>query len=249
MSINSDADIQPDIQPDIQLEIQLEIQSTSLQNTIQQNDINIEIDNVANIDDESNGYIEKLNYDIGYFWWKQYVYCAFWSNISTPINLLITILTALTTGQSATNSLISQSTSTQLGITALFISIFNTFFRPTQQLHDNTQVLKEWMDIGQQFEEIYYDKVYTIHEKKDRLKRLQVLFMENNKLKRNNNNNFLIDLIFMSADYLFIKNKIYWIHDNNNANNPNNPLSNHNIKHSNKYNNNKIVIKQNKLDF
>lgn len=101
---------------------------TSQHNLQSQTQITIEDENIANIDDESNGYIEKLNYDIGYFWWKQYVYCAFWSNISTPINLLITILTALTTGQSATNSLISESTNTQLGITALFISIFNTFF-------------------------------------------------------------------------------------------------------------------------
>ena len=212
-----------------------DIQPISQQHTSQQTEINIVDENVVNIDDESNGYIEKLNYDIGYFWWKQYVYCAFWSNISTPINLLITILTALTTGQSATNSLIAQSTNTQLGIAALFISIFNTFFRPTQQLNDNTQVLKEWMDIGQQFEDIYYDKVYTLEEKKDRLQKLQALFMENNKLKRNNTNNFLIDLIFMAADYLCIKNKIYWIHNNTNANNPNNPLSKHNNKHN--YNN------------
>ena len=216
------------------------LSKTILKQSLQsQTKIKIEDENVINIDDESNGYIEKLNYDIGYFWWKQYVYCAFWNNISTPINLLITILTALTTGQSATNSLISQSTSTQLGIAALFISIFNTFFRPTQQLNDNTQVLKQWMYIGEQFEEIYYDKVYTLDEKKDRLKKLQDLFIENNKLKRNNNNNFLIDLIFITADYLCIKNKIYWIHNNTNANNPNNPLSKNNNKHNNKHNNQK----------
>jgi hypothetical protein len=231
MSINSDIIPAPNITTIIS-----DIQPISQQHISQQTDINIDIDNVTNIDDESNGYIEKLNYDIGYFWWKQYVYCAFWSNISTPINLLITILTALTTGQSATNSLISQSTSIQLGVAALFISIFNTFFRPTQQLNDNTQVLKEWMDIGQQFEDIYYDKVYTLEEKKGRLQNLQALFMENNKLKRNNNNNFVIDLIFICADYLCIKNKIYWIHDNFNSNNPNNPLSRHNNKHNKKNN-------------
>ena len=83
------------------------LSKTILKQSLQsQTKIKIEDENVINIDDESNGYIEKLNYDIGYFWWKQYVYCAFWNNISTPINLLITILTALTTGQSATNSLI-----------------------------------------------------------------------------------------------------------------------------------------------
>ena len=219
---------------------QVSIQPEPTQTTLTP-DTNINIITTTNIDDESNGYIEKLNYDIGYFWWKQYTYCAFWSNISTPLNLLITILTAFTTGQSATNSLISQSTNTQLGIAALFVSIFNTFFRPTQQLNDNTQILKEWMDIGEQFEEIYYDKVYTIEEKKGRLANLQTLFMENNKLKRNNSNNFLIDLIFMAANYLCIKDKIYWIPDvdnNNSNNNLNNPLSKHNNKHNNNHNHN-----------
>ena len=81
------------------------------------------------------------------------------------------------------------------------------------------------MDIGEKFEEIYYDKVYTIDEKKDRLQKLQALFIENNKLKRNNTNNFLIDLIFITADYLCIKNKIYWIHNDTNDNNLNNLLS------------------------
>ena len=78
-----------------------------------------------NLEDEITNYVDKLNYDIGFYFWKRYVYCAFWSNISTPINLAITILTALTTGQSATNSLISESTNTRLGIAALFISIFS----------------------------------------------------------------------------------------------------------------------------
>ena len=232
MSNTLDSIINPVLQPVLQ---SLSIPPESIQTTLSP-DTNINII-TTNIDDESNGYIEKLNYDIGYFWWKQYTYCAFWSNISTPLNLLITILTALTTGQSATNSLISQSTNTQLGIAALFVSIFNTFFRPTQQLNDNTQILKEWLDIGEQFEEIYYDKVYTIEEKKDRLAKLQTLFMENNKLKRNNSNNFLIDLIFMIANYLCIKDKIYWIPDTDNSNNPNNPNNTNNPL--SKHNNNK----------
>lgn len=223
---SEDSEIQP-VPPELILSDKT-ISQTTLQTIQQSNELQKETkininENIDNIKDESNGYIEKLNYDIGYFWWKQYIYCAFWSNISTPINLLITILTALTTGQSATNSLISQSTTTKLGIVTLFISIFNTFFRPTQQLNDNSQVLKEWMNIGEQFEEIYYDKVYTIEEKKGRLQKLQDLFIENNKLKRNNTNNFLIDLIFILANMFCIKDKIYWIPEHNI--NPNNSLS------------------------
>jgi UDP-N-acetylglucosamine 2-epimerase (non-hydrolysing) len=60
-------------------------------------------------------------------------------------------------------------------------------------------------------------------EKKGRLQKLQDLFIENNKLKRNNTNNFLIDLIFILANMFCIKNKIYWIPEHNI--NPNNSLS------------------------
>jgi hypothetical protein len=177
-----------------------------------------------NLDDEIAGYVDKLNYDIGYCFWKRYVYCAFWSNISTPINLAITILTALTTGQSATNSLISESTNTRLGIAALFISIFNTFFRPTQQLNDNTQIKNQWTELGAKFEEIYYNKVYSVEEKKVKLNQLQSLFKENNELKRSNSANYFIDLIFMIAEYGCIRDNIYWIPDDD-GQNPNNPLS------------------------
>ena len=85
----------------------------------------IEFDYINNIEDEISGYIEKINYDIGYYWWKRYIYSAFWSNISTPINLSIVVLTALTTGQSATDNLISKELSTILGSVTLFVSIFN----------------------------------------------------------------------------------------------------------------------------
>ena len=189
----------------------------------------------TNLEDEITGYVDKLNYDIGYYFWKRYVYCAFWSNISTPINLAITILTALTTGQSATDSLISDSTNTRLGIAALFISIFNTFFRPTQQLNDNTQVKNQWVELGAKFEEIYYNKVYTVDEKKVKLNQLQALFKENNELKRSNTANYFIDLIFMVAEYFCIKSNIYWIPDEDGFN-PNNPFSKKPRKNKNQIN-------------
>ena len=39
----------------------------------------------------------ELNKNIGRYWWKSYINTAFWNNISTPISLIITIITALTT--------------------------------------------------------------------------------------------------------------------------------------------------------
>jgi hypothetical protein len=52
--------------------------------------------------------MERLNYDIGYYWWKIYFYSAFWNHISTPINVAITILTTITTGHSATDQIVSK---------------------------------------------------------------------------------------------------------------------------------------------
>jgi hypothetical protein len=40
----------------------------------------------------------KLNGELGDMWWNKYVGGAFWTNISTPINLAITILSAVTAG-------------------------------------------------------------------------------------------------------------------------------------------------------
>ena len=75
--------------------------------------------------EEIKNYENKINYDIGYYWWKYYVYGAFWNNISTPINLAITIITALTTGQSASQNLISETLNTKflLHVTKLSLKI------------------------------------------------------------------------------------------------------------------------------
>ena len=59
----------------------------------------------------------KLNSDLGYLYWKKYIAGAFWANISTPINLTITILTAIMSGQATTNNLIPQNIYINISIT------------------------------------------------------------------------------------------------------------------------------------
>ena len=71
---------------------------------------------------------DKLNTTIGRQWWKKYISAAFWSNIATPINLAITLFTTLTTGQAATDSLLSQDNFFKLSVATLIISTINTFF-------------------------------------------------------------------------------------------------------------------------
>jgi len=171
---------------------------------------------IINIDEESNGYIDKINKDIGFYWWKRYIYSAFWSNISTPINLSIVILTAITTGQNATQHLISDHVSIILGIVVLFISIFNTFFKPYEQMTHNQEILQNWSEVGEQFDEIYYDRVYTVEEKQSRLLKLETLFKSMSSLKRANDNNYLIDMIYLMLRLICIRN-IGWNDTLNNS--------------------------------
>ena len=170
------------------------------------------------LDKEILGYIRKINETIGYYWWKQYFYTGFWSYITTPINLAITVITALTTGQSATNGLISSNSTTVLGGIALLLSIFNTFFKPNDQYNLNKNALKQWADIGTSFDEIYFDKVsddnHKDTEKREKLSKLQDLFKKVSNLKKNNESNFLIDIIFIILRCICLRNdRILWSQD------------------------------------
>ena len=165
------------------------------------------------MDDEINGYLDKMNKDLGYYWWKRYIYTAFWNNISTPINLSIIILTALTTGQSATQNLITKELSTILGAVTLFVSIFNSYFKPYEQLTQNQIILKQWSSLGQEFEKIYYNRVYTLHERKVRLNVLEQLFSKVSKTRRDDDNNFCIDFLFIFIRLICIRDNITWLNE------------------------------------
>ena len=147
---------------------------------------------INNLNDEIFNYLDKINKDLGYYWWKRYIYTAFWNNISTPINLSIIVLTALTTGQSATQNLITPETSTILGAITLFVSIFNSYFKPHEQYNYNQSILKQWATLGQEFDNIFYNRAYTITEKTARLTELQSLFSKVSNIKD------IISLIFKS---------------------------------------------------
>ena len=205
--------------PDIQ-ETDIDQISSSDDNSGVNSGVNSEVNRVVNqineetiqsLEFEIKDYLKKINVDIGFYWWKYYTYCAFWSNISVPINLTITILTALTTGQTATGSLIDNHTSTVFGIVVLIVSIFNSFFRPTQQLNDNEELKKKWADFGTKFDILYYDKIHNTEEMNNQLKKIEELFKEVCCAKREITNNYFIDLIFMLTKKIFIRNDITWI--------------------------------------
>lgn len=155
---------------------------------------------------EIERYSKKINYDIGFYYWKRYVYSAFWNNISTPINLVIMILTAITTGQTAIANFLSKDSNTVVGVLALIISVFNTFFRPAQQLNENVTLVGKWSKLGTDFEKLYYE-----NDTEEKLKSMKILFNEINDLKRDNKSNCIVDIIFLTFKSCCLKKNILWI--------------------------------------
>jgi hypothetical protein len=175
---------------------------------------------MENNSDDENIFFEmqrienKLNSDLGYLWWKKYIAGAFWSNISTPINLTITILTAIMSGQATTENLIPQNIYVNISITTLLLSTLNTFFKPHSQMSQNIEIMKIWYDYGNEFEKIYYSENTDIDDYKRRLEEYKKLYIEINKTKNSESpdtQNFVTDLINYIVLNSCLKNKSNWL--------------------------------------
>ncbi len=122
------------------------------------NEQNLTIREMTNIKDLMENLESKLDGEIGNMWWKIYIASAFWSNISTPINLSITLLSAITAGQATTSTMLSKNVFVKVSVASLLISTLNTFFRPHNQYISNIDILKKVNEFGYEFEIIYYSK-------------------------------------------------------------------------------------------
>ena len=166
--------------------------------------------------------IEKfLDAKIGFYWWKKYIAGAFWSNVATPVNLFITLVTALTTGQAVTNKLIPHDIYSTLSITVLVVSTLNTFFRPHTQLMENVNEMQKWGEFGREYTNIYNnieeDLKKTEYERlKDKLKNYRMLEKKINDYMATQSTvqqNFLTDLIHIFARRTCLRNgKESWMY-------------------------------------
>jgi hypothetical protein len=143
----------------------------------------------------------KLDKEIGYNYWKKYVASAFWSQVSTPINLTITFLTAITTAQSQTQSFLSQTMYSQIAITSLVITTLNTFFRPHTQYAANTEYLSKWKDLGIEFEKEFFNRMEdeSIEAYQTKIEKYQTLQGKVDDLRKSEGTdmiNFLTDFIY-----------------------------------------------------
>lgn len=160
---------------------------------------------------------KKIDKEIGYNYWKKYVASVFWSQISTPINLTITMLTAVTTAQIQSNDLITPSVASNLAIVSLILATLNTFFRPHTQYATNTELLTKWTNLGVKFEDEYYNNMVehkTLGGYRKRLESLQGIQKEVNALRQSegtNTINFLTDFIFLVSFNSCLRNKKNWL--------------------------------------
>jgi hypothetical protein len=158
----------------------------------------------------------KIDNEIGYRFWKKYVNAAFWSYISLPINLSITMLTALSTGQATTNNLLPQTLYINISLATLIISVLNTYFRPYVQMNQNVEYMNKWSVLGYQFEEIFYSEKNLPQHIEMRIDKYEHLLKEINNLKKVEileTQNFLTDSIHLAlrSCYCCLKNKNSWL--------------------------------------
>jgi hypothetical protein len=115
---------------------------------------------------------ENLNMRIGVKRRKKYISAAFWNYISTPINFIITLFTALSASQTGTSS--NFLTTDQVFYILLFtfiLSIVNTFFKLKEKAQMNYESAKVYEGFGSDFEDIYFTPILVANDVDSKLKK------------------------------------------------------------------------------
>jgi hypothetical protein len=156
----------------------------------------------------------KINRDLGFRYWKKYVSAAFWSNIATPVNLAITLMTSITTGQATTDNLLSPPIFKSLSIATLIISMLNTFFRPTTKMTENIKEMNHWSELGCRFERIYYNIPDTnVQQKMEEYRRLHGEINVGKYTQNPEQQNFFTDFLHIIVMRTCLKRKNTWLAD------------------------------------
>lgn len=153
---------------------------------------------------------EKIDKDLGFYYWKYYIAGAFWSNIATPINLTITILSALVSGQANTDSLLSLTLYKNLSIALLLLSTVNTFLRPHIQMNENVQMKKKYDALGSEFEKIVFSNISEVQK----IKNYELIAEKIDQLRINDtpvSQNYLTDLIHIICRNTCLIEKNLWL--------------------------------------
>lgn len=157
---------------------------------------------------------DRINKLLGLSWWKKYIAAAFWGNVSMPVNLSITILTALTTAQATTENLLPHNLYVGASLLTLILTTLNTFFRPHSQMQENIKIMSKWQDLGIQFEKIYYTDKVTHDDMKRRISAYKQLQLEMNQYTNQQSpeaQNFFTDLIYVMFRAICLRHREYWL--------------------------------------
>jgi len=148
-----------------------------------------------------------INVRIGTQSWKKYINAAFWNYISTPINFTITLFTALSAGQTGTNSnFLSQDQLFYILFVSFVLSVINTFFKLKDKAILNYDALKQYEIFGSEFEKIYYTNVESDEDLKKKYNAYLILQEDINKYNMSggiDNVNYATELIYLCLKRFF----------------------------------------------
>jgi hypothetical protein len=154
---------------------------------------------------------DKLDKMLGFYYWRTYWSTSLWANLATPLNLGITIFTALMTAHSSSSSsFISDDLNMKINISTFFISIINTFFAPQKQFNELNEYLSKWSDLGNTFEKIIFsdsDPVAKITDYISILDSANALHKEQFTKHRN----FVTDFLHIIIRILFMNSNDRWM--------------------------------------
>ena len=149
----------------------------------------------------------SLNLRIGTQAWKKYISAAFWNYISTPINFTITLFTALSAGQTGTNSTyLSEKQLFIMLFVSFLLSIINTFFKLKEKALLNYESSKKYDEFGATFEDIYYMPLsceYDMNTKLTLYKKLQEEINKYSQKESIENVNYFTELIYICFHCFF----------------------------------------------
>lgn len=165
-----------------------------------------------NMNYEARRLEDKLDKMIGFYWWKTYCATTLWANVSTPINLTITICTALMTAHSSSSdtSFISNEMNMKINLLTFLLSIINSYFTPQKELNELNEYLSRWSDIGNQFEKVIYTN-NTLEQKIKLYTQLLDLANELHKDQFLRKRNFLTDFIHSTVRTLMMNSNDRWM--------------------------------------
>jgi hypothetical protein len=207
--------INQDITEDINEEKQItENINEEKENIIISKEIQQYINNIKEKNENIEIYVAKIKIkidtELGYRFWKNYIKNGFWSIISLPINLSITMLTAITTGQGATDSLLPKNIFLTLTIIALVLSSINTYFKPIEKYNESLVVLKHWYSFGIEFENIHYISD-SLEEKKKKYETLLKKIIDY-KTSYLEDQNYITDFIHeLLISFSLLKRENHWL--------------------------------------